>query len=313
MKKYYLLTVALLLPFFVFSQAKDTTYWKKGGVVNLSFSQITLTNWAAGGANSLAINGLYNRFFNYKRDKTSWETAIDIAYGVQKQGEDPVRKTDDRLELNSKYGREAFKNTYYTGLFNFRTQFQPGYKNPDFDNRISNFMAPAFITVATGLDYKPTSYFSVFFTPVSAKVTIVGDQMLADKGEYGVEAAKRDTAGNITERGKNIRTEIGATATIRFQKELIKNVTLTCNTILFNNYLDKNRANRKNIDVNVDLFLNMKINKYLSTIILAQLIYDNDVTLPNFETINGVKTQTGSSPKLQLKQLLGIGFNYKFN
>ena len=42
----------------------DTTYWRKGGVTSLTFSQVSLTNWSAGGQNSVAINSSFSAFAN---------------------------------------------------------------------------------------------------------------------------------------------------------------------------------------------------------------------------------------------------------
>ena len=48
----------------------DTTLgWKSGGVFALNFAQTSLTNWAAGGQNSVAVNGLFSGFANLKKEK----------------------------------------------------------------------------------------------------------------------------------------------------------------------------------------------------------------------------------------------------
>lgn len=106
--------------------------WKKGGVFALNFAQTSLNNWAAGGQNSVAVNGIFSAFANYKKDKSAWDNTLDLGYGLLKQGkEGDVMKTDDKIDFLSKYGREAFKNVYYSALLNFRTQMRPGYKYPD--------------------------------------------------------------------------------------------------------------------------------------------------------------------------------------
>ncbi len=60
--------------------------WKKGGVINVNLAQTSLTNWAAGGQNSFAVNGLLSTFANYKMNKTAWANSLDIGYGVLNQG-----------------------------------------------------------------------------------------------------------------------------------------------------------------------------------------------------------------------------------
>src|SRR6056297_1749609 len=81
---------------------------KYGGVVSANFSQTSLTNWAAGGNNSVAVNGLLNLFLNYRQENTIWNNTADIGYGLLKQGKDGnVVKTDDHVALSSKYGIKA--------------------------------------------------------------------------------------------------------------------------------------------------------------------------------------------------------------
>ena len=95
--------------------------WKKGGVFALNLSQTSLTNWAAGGQNSFAVNGMLSTYANYKRGKNVWVNSLDMGYGVLKQGNTDYRKTDDKIDFLSKYGYEAFKSFYYAALFNFKS------------------------------------------------------------------------------------------------------------------------------------------------------------------------------------------------
>ncbi|HEY1038638.1 MAG TPA: DUF3078 domain-containing protein, partial [Bacteroidia bacterium] len=61
--------------------------WKTGGVVTLAASQVSLTNWAAGGQSSVSANGLLSLFANYKKGENTWSNNLDLAYGVIRQGE----------------------------------------------------------------------------------------------------------------------------------------------------------------------------------------------------------------------------------
>jgi Protein of unknown function (DUF3078). len=136
--------------------------WKKGGVFSLNLAQTSLTNWAAGGENSFALNGLLSVFANYKMNKSEWVNSLDLGYGTLKQGGSGYQKTDDKFDFLSKYGYEAFKNFYYAALLNFKTQMAPGYKYPDVTNKISDIFSPAYLLLALGLDYKPNDHFSAF-------------------------------------------------------------------------------------------------------------------------------------------------------
>jgi hypothetical protein len=69
------------------TQTADTTLgWEKGGMLNLSTAQTSLTNWAAGGQSSVAINGMINLFASNKTEKSLWENYLDLGYGTLKQG-----------------------------------------------------------------------------------------------------------------------------------------------------------------------------------------------------------------------------------
>ncbi|MBK8927540.1 MAG: DUF3078 domain-containing protein [Crocinitomicaceae bacterium] len=48
--------------------------WKKGGLTALNISQVGLTNWAAGGQSSIALNGIVSLYANLKIGKSIWIT-----------------------------------------------------------------------------------------------------------------------------------------------------------------------------------------------------------------------------------------------
>ena len=174
------------------TQSADSTQgWKKGGVFSVNLAQTSLTNWSAGGQNSFAVSGIFSGFANYKRNKSVWVNSLDLGYGLFKQGNSGYMKTDDKFDLLSKYGYEAFKNFYYAALLNFKTQMAPGYKYPDVTNKISDLFSPAYLTLAFGLDYKPNTHFSAFIAPLTGKITFVTDQKLSDAGAFGVTPGKK--------------------------------------------------------------------------------------------------------------------------
>ena len=85
------------------TQATDTTQgWKKGGVLSVNLAQTSLKNWAAGGQNSIAVNGMLSVFANLTKGKSRWDNLLDMGYGILKQGKgtDPM-KTDDKIDFLS--------------------------------------------------------------------------------------------------------------------------------------------------------------------------------------------------------------------
>lgn len=103
----------------VFAQSdsiqSDTTYWSKGAVLNLNFSQVDLTNWNGGGQSSISIGGLTNFNANYAKGKNVWDNRLDMAYGLLRQGDSnqPFIKTDDNIILSSKYSRQLKRGSLY--------------------------------------------------------------------------------------------------------------------------------------------------------------------------------------------------------
>lgn len=276
--------------------------WKKGGVIAVNVAQTSLTNWVAGGQNSVAVNGIFSGFANYKMGKSVWDNSLDLGYGLLKQGKEDFRKTDDKFDLLSKYGYEAFKNFYYAALFNLKTQMSPGYNYPDVTNKISDLFSPAYLVLALGLDYKPTAYFSTFIAPVTVRFTYVNSPALSMAGAFGVKP------------GENLRSEFGGY--IRaiysrndFKGEFLKNVSFTTKIDLFSNYLEK----PQNIDVNWEILIAMKVNKFLSVNLNTQLIYDDNIAIPFDKNGNGtIETGEAVRSRVQFKEILGVGLSLKF-
>jgi hypothetical protein len=321
MAKIKLLFILTLIAFAAYSQTpSDTAFpqtpidtsWKRGGFIAITFSQVHLTNWAAGGISEMSAIGLFNVFANYAKDDVTWDNYIDLGYGFSKAEDFSAQKTEDKIDLGTKYGHRAFGDFFYSGLANFRSQFGAGYNYPNDSVAISRFAAPAYLIVALGLDYKPSPFFSAFFSPITAKFTFVTDQDLADIGAYGVDPAEYNTAGTKIAEGKTIRTEFGAYFRAKFQKDLNPSLNLLTTVSLFDNYSDKDPENRDNVDVNWEMLLALKAGKFITATLYTSLIYDHDIDLPTYETIAGVKTVTGFGPKTQFKEVLGIGISYKW-
>ena len=288
-------------------QTKDSLDgWKTGGIISLNLTQVSLTNWSAGGQNSVSVNGIVSLFANLKKGNSTWDNSLDLAYGILQQGDADVRKTDDKIDFTSKYGQKAFKNWYYAGLVNFKSQMTAGYNYPDDSTEISNFLAPGYLLGAIGMDYKPSEVFSLFISPITMKMTLVNDQNLADAGAYGVDPAEYDELGAITKKGLTSRSEYGGYIRALLKKDIMKNVNLQTKLELFSNYSEE----PSNIDVNWEVLIAMKVNKYISATISTQLIYDDDIDIAIDN--NGDNIIDAVGPRTQFKEVLGIGISYKF-
>jgi len=287
-------------------QSTDTLDgWKTGGLVSLNLTQVSLTNWSAGGENSLSANGIISLFSNLKKGNSTWDNSLEISYGLLQQGSDDLRKTDDRIDFTSKYGQKAFKNWYYAGLVNFKTQMTDGYNYPDDSTEISRFLAPAYGLGAIGLDYKPSEVFSLFISPLTIKMTIVNDQTLADAGAFGVDPAEYDGFGVQTKSGLTSRVEYGGYLRALLKKDIMENINLQTKFELFSNY-----EKATYIDVNWEVLIAMKVNKYISATLSTQLIYDHDIEIAVDSNNDGIFDTAG--PRTQFKEVLGVGISYKF-
>lgn len=284
--------------------------WKFGGVISINGQQVSLTNWSAGGNNSISIGGLVNLFAKYRKGKSTWDNNLDLGYGVIKQGDNKTWwKNDDRIQFTTKYGCQAFKKWYYSALGDFKTQFTDGYNYPNDSVYISRFMAPGYALASLGMDYKPNDNFSFFISPVTGKFTFVNDKKLAQAGAFGVqkEISYYDTTKKefvITQKYLTHREEFGAYLKMQYQTKVMENITFQTMLELFSNYMH----NPGNIDVNWTTLTTFKVNKLISATLATQLIYDDDINV-----LRNAGDQKGTvGPDVQFKQVLGLGLSYKF-
>lgn len=284
----------------------DTTYWKRGILATTSFTQVSLSdNWSAGGESSVSLGGYFSSFANLVKGQDLWENYLEMGYGLIKQGGLEYRKTNDKINAVTKYGRKLSRNPegnlYFTSLIDFRSQFAPGYAYPNDSVYISKFMAPGYVLLASGLDYKVGESLSISYAPATGKFTFVNDQRLANLGAFGVDpAVYTEDGATLVTPGKKFRAEIGSFLKINFKKEVVANVNVESRVELFSNYLD----NPQNIDVNWENMLILKVNEWLSTNFITQLIYDDDINFPRYNDDGEI---TGEGPSVQYKQLFGIG------
>lgn len=292
----------------ILTQNQDTLHgWKKSAVINLGISQATFTNWAAGGQNSISGNGLISLSANYINNNNTWDNSLDLGYGVLQQGKsEEFIKTDDKIDFNTKYGRKAKNNWYYSVLVNFKTQFTDGYNYPNDSVKISRFMAPAYLLGAAGMEYKKNDNFGLFIAPFTSKNTFVNDQTLANGGAFGVDKAEYNSLGEITKLGKTYRSEFGGYLKTIFKKDLMENVLFQTKLELFSNYLN----NPQNIDVNWENLIILKVNKFISASISTVLIYDDDIVIEEDADNDGILNVNG--PRVQFKEVIQVGLSYKF-
>jgi hypothetical protein len=283
------------------------SHWKKENILGVDISEIAFVNWSAGGTS--AITGLVRGHLkrDYKDDYQVWSSELIFRYGLNKQEGIELRKTDDVFRINSTYGfrKDSLSNWYHSAKFNFNTQFTNGYNYPNTETPISKPFAPAYTFLGIGSEYiyKPEKL-NVYLSPLTLKNTAVLDQALANTGAYGVTKAVYDSQGNLISKGKKSKTELGVLVSNYIEREILTNVTIKNRLILYSDYLH----NFGNIDVDWQFLADFRVNQHIKANIGFNLIYDEDID--TFEEVNGVVINEG--PKVQLKQVLGIGVEYHF-
>lgn len=290
---------------------KDSS-WKFSGLTSLNFTQVYLNNWAAGGERSLALTSLANLNLDYKKGNKSWTNRLDVAYGIIQQADADVRKTDDRIDFLSKYGIQSSEHWYYTALLNFKSQFAAGYNYPNDSNVISEFMAPGYVLLSLGMDYKPNDILSAYLSPATSKMTFVLNQGLADAGAFGVDAAEYNDMGVKTKNGANSLIELGAYANFLLNLDIMENVNLKSRLELFSSYTE----DPTHIDVFWENILSMKVNKFISCNVTTTLIYDHDITIQELKKNGDPKLDDAGvpivGPRTQFKEVLSLGLSYNF-
>ncbi|WP_091406541.1 DUF3078 domain-containing protein [Aquimarina amphilecti] len=268
--------------------------WKSFGKFSFFFNQSAFNfDWQGGGTSNIAGNTALNYEFNYKKNSLTWDNKILADYGLTfLKGENFARKTNDRIELNSRLGQRIGETNWNYSLFiNFRSQFAKGYsftKDPDTDETIrteeTHFFSPAFIQIGPGLLWKKSDDFNFNIAPVTSRMIFVDDQFTTtpdyvDGDYFGVDA------------GKNSRFEFGGSLAAYTKFKIIKNITVENILNLYSNYIE----DPYNVDIDYTLNLNLVVNKYISGSFAFQAIYDDN-----------------AASGFQIREVIGLGLNYEF-
>ena len=193
-------------------------YWTSSLKTQINVGQTQLTNWAAGGDNTVSLAAFIDGNANWKKNDMFWNNRLQLDYGFLYASSKPiVQKSSDRIYLESKWGykTESMKNFYFSANYDFKSQFSTGYdyktpasvtdengeelKGAELRDvwraaRVlkSNFLAPAYTNLALGIDYKPTKWLSVNFAPLTGGFVIVKDAQL--RKNYSMEETKTTKA-----------------------------------------------------------------------------------------------------------------------
>ena len=304
-------------------------YWEESLKTNIKFGQTSLTNWAAGGDNTVTLQAFIDGNANYKKDDLFCNNRLQLDYGFVYASSKPIlQKSDDRIYFESKLGykTENMKKFAFTVNYDFRSQFNTGYeyKTPSApegfdklddvpvkdlvqlwkDARVvkSGFLAPAYTNLAVGIDLKPANWISLNVAPITGGVVIVRDELL--RKNYGMHLRKEwegVTEGLPADGSeyKSARFEFGAQVKADVAVNVNDNFKYTSQLVLFSNYID----HPENIRVNWDNRFDWKLAKYFSLTLTTNMIYDDKVMI--YSEADGLTKQ-----RVQFKESFLFGFTW---
>ena len=286
-----LLPISIFLGIFVSSQevnvekqTVDTTkVWSIQAQNTLMLNQAAFSNWIGGGANNVGWLAGVNYNLTYKKGKYLWENVIVLGYGQNNTKGIGTRKTQDVINLSTNFGKEFMTNWYLSAGASLQSQFAAGYEdgNNPAAAKISNFMAPGFVNVGVGVTYRPNDNFTMTLRPANARMTFVLDEDLQKAGTYGLK-----------DDGDSMLFQFGFLGTAIYKVKLMENISLINTGSVFSNYID----HPERLVLSYGAVLNMKINRFISTNITLDVLYDHN-----------------QIQKTQLKQTLGVGFAYNID
>lgn len=262
-------------------------YWTFLGTGKMDIAQVWVDQWVKGGENSLSTLFILNFQANYKKLKVRWDNDFEYRYGFLRAGDAPIRKNEDKIKANSVFNYYAFKKWYYGFTSTLQTQFFKGYKyESDTSYVVSDLAAPLYYTTGLGLNYFPVKQFSVFFSPITNKLTYVRDTVLIDQTSYGIPADKK------------MKNEPGAIVKSILNWDITSNINILNKLDIFTRYDDLEKYN-----VEWELTLTFKFNNFINATLNTHLIYDPDISIED--------TDGNTITPVQFKEIMSIGLFYK--
>ena len=257
------------------------------GKLDFTLSQAYFENWVSGGEN--AFNGIlhldYN--FNYSNRKGwVWDNNLMVSIGGNRTSSSKIlKKADDRFEINSQLGKQINQFWNYAIYLNFKSQLLPGFRYYEEDGvetkeKLTRIFSPTIIQLGVGWYNKNNSNSWVNLSPLSARGILVGASYTRNLQEgqkyFGVE------------KGKTSLLNLGGSVNGFFKFLLMENITIENKFNVYVNYIRE----IQNIDFELNTILRMKINKRISSNLIAHFLYDDDLT-----------------GRLQIRELFGAGLS----
>ena len=291
-------------------QAPAPKYWTKSLVLDFGINQTMLSNWAAGGYNTVSLIAGADAKADYAKDLASWNNRLQMQYGFLYSDEKVglIQKNADRIYLESKFGYKtgADSKWSYSAAFDFKTQF-----TDNFDTYVkdgagkwtgtlkSGFFAPAYMNLGLGMDWKPNAWLSVNFAPLTGSLIMVRDTAL--RRNYGMELRSEGLDAAVGANYRSARFMLGAQLKTDVKLKINDKLSYETQLVLFSNYLHK----PQNLRVNWDNKIAWQLTKFFKLGLDTWLIYDPDVLIAD-------KTGGNLTQRVQFKEFLTFNFTWAF-
>lgn len=259
---------------------------------SLQFSQAYISpNWYQGGNSNL--NMIANAIWNLKLNPAFhpnliFETSVSYKLGVNNAPDDSLHQyniSDDIFQVNSKFGVRAFRKWFYSVNVLFKTQLFNNYKKNSADLAAA-FLSPGEFNVGIGMTYsnanpKKTVEFNASVAPFSYNLKTCTNERI-DPKQFGID------------RGHTTVSQFGSSAELTFRWKMRYNIQYYSRMFIFTNY--------EYVQGDWENTIDFAISRFFSTKIYAHLRYDSST-----KKVAGTEWH-----QWQLKEILSIGFSYKF-
>lgn len=238
-------------------QSEPESPWSRSWVVGLNATQYDYQDWSYGGNNafSFTVNTLFELHYNHEKFLNT--SRVRLRFGQSRLKEGDIEKIEDLIRIMNRTEYKLTENGFSAFLeLAFRTQFTDGF-DPVTDERISDFLSPAYFIENIGISYKPVDFFSSYLG-VGLKQTTVETDGLDEFYGLGED--------------EDIRSEGGLTLAYELTKEILPKITIESEFNAFYNLL----LPIQDTDIFVNNSFVGEINDYFQASLDIDLLYDTD-------------------------------------
>lgn len=255
---------------------RPPVFWTNSLVGTFTITQVSLTDWIQGGENALAYTTFLNGKAVYEENEIVWSNSFKFAFGQTRLGSQELRKTEDKLELESvlTYKLGTYINPY--AATTFKSQFASGFKYDNLGGRIpvSRFYDPAYLTQSLGAGYQ-------LMPEVKTRLGAALREIVTSEFFSYADDPK-------TSEIERVKIEDGLESVTDVQWRIEENTTFSSKLELFASF-----RTLEKIIVRGDNTLTTKLGKFVTLLFNVQVI-----------------NERLASPRTQAKQTLAIGVNF---